>query len=1308
MVQKYIYYIITLLSLVAITSCEGIEDWSDLKAADLFDSKSTDETANTFKRYSIPGLSAQPLVEFIVDDNNKLSSFCSKQIEKACDYTKIPYHSINYKNWNSSLKIVPTTRVICVYDTNKLNDTSITKLLDFVSNGGMLFVLNAFEDHRMSFFYGYKPEAEYETDTKSSGWFFSTPMLPSLKTRTYFATGTHYGFDAQNFSNKVKVLATALNNHKYPIIIENKIGSGKVLLYNTTTDFNKEDRGLLFAGVLKGLDGIPYPIANVATIFLDDFPSPQYEIKAEPIASEMNKTMVDYVKDVWWPDMKKIAKQYKIPYSVMTTFDYRNKIVPPFTLDQWNLKKISTKEKIEPLTDWFVKDAAKNGHEIAFHGYNHVSLLKEGWKNQQFIGTSLNAVKKKWEISNYGKLPTTYVPPSNDIDKMGVGELKKAMPSLKYMCSLFLGKKEEGGDREFDYDPYQKDFFDYPRISFGFYMSDDHKYNQQSMYLFTGIWTHFVHPDDIYQLPKPGFSRDEIADLRNGESYGWYKTKGKDKAMLPEFKKYLSQMTNTYPQIRFFNANDAAKLVINWRASRYTHESKNGVYTIKQINPEEVTKQYWFMYGSPENAEKLEAQLKNQAVIFSKTPFMDGYLYSVYTNKPSLSFDDLNYKNEVQKTAQEKLNQIVLADFSKYNVAVKKFQTGDVWKDVSAIKLKIELASLKNKMLNNAVIDSVIWNKYAKNLSWENRGEEVWKILDEHVAKYPTTDNIMYSKELDRVIGYPNDSTKEKWMNAQIQVSPNDIELLKGYVANFNIEENQEKIASVLKKIHTLENTPENYKNYIRHLLQYNPQEALKELSDKKPSEDLAELTTQIVWLFADNAMYRKAIEWSANAKDIDFVTKMSWYIETGQSKALVKEYVKYIADHPNDYKAKAVMSSVYHELGRFKDSWVLANSLPESIDKEDLRKTLNKDVVYENEPLQLDLIAHQSELFYPDVLKKLIKEDRLKRGDFIDLNTSIVTNKEDTSIQKNLISYSHFDKNSNLHTFSGTYNKYYKLDLLRDYESNFNNSLIGAQYKITSAQIDGKPQYWSRARVEVDKSIKPFYEFGIGLNLSKEKNFKSAEFNLFPIETAPGLNQKMYQMRLNIYQDFYLFKIINTSISFESDYYTNGLISRDTIKNILNPNRFARKVDTRILEDGSTVNTTYDNAIEGFLTTRFMLDNGEIKRSKFIPFIEAQYSRGTSKQPAGFPYWMIKHRLYGGGGLAWQFTGANLHTKVEGGYFLDDYSKNFKRVSGNLEYQIFDFTAITMNVELFFQAQYYSNSFQLGVKYNLKRKIKK
>lgn len=1310
-IQIHIFYLIALVVVLLISSCEGLDDWSDLKAADFLTLKNDAEVDKAFKRYNEVGMSSQPIIEFIVDEKDVQSKIYNGNIKKTCDYTKLPFRSIPLSVWNSTIKIASTTRVLSVYDTKKLNDASIVKILDFVSNGGTLFLPYANEDHRMSFLLGFKPEAEFATDTQSLGFYFNSNIFPNSKDKKYFETVKHYGFASSNFSNKVKILATAINNKSYPTIIENPVGTGRVILYNTSDNFTKEDRGLLFAGILKGLEGIPYPIANVSTIFLDDFPSPLYDIKAEPIASEMNMNMEDFVKKVWWPDMNKLSKEYKIPYAAMTTFDYRNKIVPPFTLDQWNLRKITTNNKTEPITDWLVKDVAKNGNELAFHGYNHVSLMKDLWKNQVFITTSMNTVKKKWEISNFGKLPTTYVPPSNDIDKEGIIELKKAMPSLKYMCSLYLGIKKDGGDREFDYDPYNKEFFDYPRISSGFYMSEETKYSQQSMYLFTGIWTHFVHPDDVFQIPSTANSSAGHYSLRNALNYGWRKTKGGDKAMLPEFKKYIKFMTNAYPQLRFLNGNDASEIVIDWRASRYNHKSANGLYTISQTNPGETTKQYWFMYGSLENAQKIESKLKNQVALFSKTPFLNGYLYSVYNNKPKISVVDLNYKNEIQKVNQLKINQAVLADNTKFDEQVKKFKSGAIYEELEKKKAQMLLASLKNKMINTPVIDSVTWNKYAKYLSWENKDAEVWKLLDEHVKKYPSKENIMYSKELDRVIGYPDDITTEKWITAQLLANPFDKELLNTYITNYYTDENESKIAMALKNLYTIDPSVNNYKNYLRHLLQYHPDEALKELSDKKPSEDYSEFGEQIVWLYADNLDYNKAIEWSPFAKNIDFVTKMSWYIESGQSKLLEKEYLKYIAENPNDDKAKIMMSGVYHEMGRFKEAWILANSLPESEEKEELRKTYNKDVVYEDEALQQFLIENESELFYPNVMKSLVKEYRLTKGNFIDFNSSLETNQRVNSVFKNLFSYNFYDKKENLHSIAATRSKYYKLVIDANYQSNYENSLIGLDYKYTTAQVDGKPQYWSRARLEANEAAKAYYQFGLGYSAGKEKSFRSAEINLFPVEFAPGLNDNIYNLRLNLNQDFYLFKVINTNISIEGNYYTNGLLSRDTINTgVLNPNRkspLARKVYTTIDDDNYEI-ATFDDAVEGALTLRMILDKGDIKKSKLIPFIEGQVSQGNRDQEDGFPYWMIRSRLFGGTGLGWEFNAKNFNSRIEAGYFLDDYTKNFRRYSGNVAYQLFDYTALTFNFELYDQSKFYSNAVQFGVKYNLKKRTKK
>jgi len=1310
----YCSILIAIVFAFAISGCEGLDDWSDLQGLDLFDSDKNSEDA-VFKRYTEPGLSTQPLIEYLCDETSKFSKLYDSEIRKVCDYTKLPYHSMSVRKWNTTLKIAPSTRVIVVYDTKKLSDASIPKLVDFVAAGGTLFIPFANEDHRMSYLLGFKPEAEYATDNTAAGWYFDTPMLPNMKGRTYATDVKQFNFAAQNFSSKVKVFATAANKRNCPMVTENAIGKGRVMLLNTSADFSKTDRGFLFAGLLKGLEGIPYPVANTATIFLDDFPSPQYDVYAEPVKSEMNLSMSDFVEKVWWPDMRELGREYKIPYAAMLTFDYRNKIVPPFTLDQWNAKKITNKNKVEPLPDWLVNDVAKNGHELAFHGYNHVSLTKKLWKNPKFIETSMNTVKKKWEISNFGKLPETYVPPSNDIDKMGVTELKRTMPSIKYMCSLYLGYLDEGGDREFDYEPYEKNLFDYPRISSGFYFKENEKYAIQSMYLYTGIWTHFVHPDDIYQIPATADARAGRYSLRNSLNYGWRKSKNSDRAMFPEFKSYVKQFTSAFPQMRFLGADEAGKLVIDWRASRYTHKDENGYHVVTQTNAAETTKQYWFLYASAANADRIEARLKTQVSLYSKTPFMDGYLYSAYTNKPRISLLDMNYKGPKQKAIEAKLRQNAKAEFANYKVAVQKFLKGDSGID-SDLKEKQEMAALKIKLLNTAAIDSVQWNKYAKYMSWQDRGEDVWKMLEEHVTKHPTKNNVMYSKELDRLIGYPNDLVKEKWMSAQMMVTPNDKDLLNSYVANFYTDENQEKIKNALKALLSVDTSASSYLNYIKHLLQYKPDEARMELSDKKPTAELSEVATEIVWLFADNGEYQKAYDWSALSNEIDFMSKMSWLVNLGQKKELERIYNEYIAEHPDDYKAKAFMASVFHEQGRFKDAWVLTNSLPGSDEKEGLRKPLNKDVVYEEAPLQQDLIANHSELFYPDVLKSLVKENRLKRGNFLNLESSLQTNQTENAIQKNELSFNRFDKKNRLHSISATYNKYYEQRLGLRYESNFDNHLMGLQYKVTTAEREGKPNYWARARAEVDQKTKFFYQVGIGFNSAKERNYRSAEVNLFPVETAPGLNQGIYNLRLNLYEDFYLFKYINTSVSVEADYYTNGLISRDTIVNpiIFNPEKpagpgdpWARKKFTALDAQRYTIED-FDNSYGASITARFMLDSGLERKMKFIPFLEVQYAIGTHDLAVGYPYWMIKSRLYEGGGLGWKLKLTNLEARLEGGYFFDDFSDNFQRYMGFVSYQIFDYTALTAEVELYSQDRYYSNSVQFGIKYNLKKRTKK
>ena len=1282
--KRSAYYYTSILFLIFFSNCGSI-DSLEVDNFSGFNSDSKNKSEE-FRRYSENN--QPPLIEYLLDNTDIESLKFNDNIKKVCDYTKFPYKATDIKKWNNSPSFSPTTRVICMSNTIKLSDASIAKISEFVAGGGTFFYPIANEDKRMAFLLGFKPEADNYTDITAKGFYFKYPILPDFKGIKMNNNETNFGFAKENFSKNIKILATAVNDLSYPIVIENQIGKGKVILFNFQKSFEKRDRGLLFSGILQGLEGIPYPIANTSTIFLDDFPCPLFDIKSEPIASEMNLSSKDFVKNVWWPDMLKIANRFNISYSVLLTFDYKNKVEPPFLFNQWDYNKIKFDDKVESLSEWFVKDAKKNGHELAFHGYNHSELNKQIWKNPDFILTSLNAVKKKWDVSDFGTMPISYVPPSNYIDKMGINKLKTGMPSIKYMCSSYNGELSDGENREFDFDPYNKNLFDYPRITYGYYLNNIQKYSQESAYLYTGIWTHFVHPDDVYQISTHKDGTQGDYESRNPLNLGWYKTNGKNVGMYSEFTNYLKGMTKLFPQIRFMNAGDAANIVLDWRASNYNFNSKNGIFTVEELKPQESisNKQYWFMYVSSENTDKIETALKNQVVRFSKTPFLTGNLYTIFTNISKLSLPDLNYFTDFERKQAIEIARVQTQQFkenvTKYELALKLDA-------IDSDKLqKLEIAELKRKMISEAKIDYLTWNKYTKYMNWEDKGESVWKLLEEQCKKYPIPENIMYSKELNKLVEYPNDLTKEKWLSAQMLVTPNDAALLNSYIADFYTPENQNKIKIALLNLLEVDSGFETYQMYLQHLLTYEPNEALNELRLILPSNKYKNLAEDICWLYVDNNEYKKAYDWAFYADNIDFSTKMTWLIELKSYKFLESEYINYILKNPNDYKAKAIMGTVYFDIGKFKEAWVLTNSLPESPQKENLRASLNREVIFVEKDLQQELLLKFPELYYSNIKQELLRKNRKEFGNFVAVNFSLESNKKVASAFKNDVSYNFHDKSKNLHSITYTNSKMYKIDFEIEDPDNITHSIYGLQYQFGNPENFEKLQYWSKIRGEHSDFGKYYFQFGLGGNYSKNKKFTSAEINIFPAESGPAYSKNIYRAQGNLYHDRFLFGLINTSFALEANYYTKS--------------------------NSNSVATTSDS-YQGSITTKIGLDNGEEKKSRLIPFIEASYLKSSIGNASlalssGYPYWMIENRFYAGGGLGWKFgkEESNFTSRVEASWFYDDYAADFKRLIGEISYQIRDFTALTTSFELYSQSEFYSNVIQFGVKYNLKERQKK
>ena len=306
----------------------------------------------------------------------------------------------------------------------------------------------------------------------------------------------------------------------------------------------------------------------------------------------------------------------------------------------------------------------------------------------------------------------------------------------------------------------------------------------------------------------------------------------------------------------------------------------------EEINDEEslTEKQYWFLYGSNENSSRIEAQLKKEDAVYRKTPFLEGNLYSIFTSTPSLKMIDLSYKSELDNDALVAVMEDVRKKYVQFNKQMIASKSEQVYVDTSEEDLKNEILSLKQKMLSEATINPKTWNQYATYMTWEEKGFEVWKMLNEHIDKYPTDVNIMYSKELSKIVDYPTEEEREKWIRKQVYIRPNDKSILSDYIESYNSIENKEHIQFALENLIKIDNSKETMLKYLEFLLAYDPKAALKLLENITPSADYENLASSIAWLYAEEKMYLKAYEWSSFSPEIDFLSKMNWLIEAKEN----------------------------------------------------------------------------------------------------------------------------------------------------------------------------------------------------------------------------------------------------------------------------------------------------------------------------------------------------------------------------------------------------------------------------------------
>jgi hypothetical protein len=450
-------------------------------------------------------------------------------------------------------------RTVILTTGNLKNTSNIDQLTNYVAQGGHVFFSThpAIDDTLIYNLYRKIGMLDFGRLDNPKGIHFDSNVLIQTK-------GTEYqGGFFQNQSLHVsldascRVLAHTVDKN-IPLLWEKDYQKGKFMIYNGDNLYLKLNRGLVTSALALLSEDFIYPVQNTKVVYIDDFPAPFPQGKDLAIFNQYGKDIPHFHREIWWPDMMQLAANNNMIYTGGFIETYNNKVTPPFINDtgdgQGNL-----------IT--YGRDLIKNGGEIALHGYNHQSLDMDqmkidvlGYKAWDSI-TNMELSIREANRFIHSVFPNyqirTYIPPSNVLSMEGREALRKELPALKTLASVFnKGEAALNYVQEFEMAP--DGLLEMPRITSGYFDNDETRFAARSMLTHNGVFSHFLHPDDIL-------------DWERSLGYDW-------KYLLSEMQSFFGGINRDYPWLRRMTSSEAAFQLEQYLVSKIAFEyTEHGV-----------------------------------------------------------------------------------------------------------------------------------------------------------------------------------------------------------------------------------------------------------------------------------------------------------------------------------------------------------------------------------------------------------------------------------------------------------------------------------------------------------------------------------------------------------------------------------------------------------------------------------------------------------------------------------------------------------------------------------------------------------
>lgn len=449
--------------------------------------------------------------------------------------------SVSYKDYDL---------VIIASDQIQQMAAPVSGLLEYVKHGGRLFWGMIPSDTGAQFNSVYRKLGilDYGNYEEYQSITFVKDLIPGTKDETFEGESfTDVGISVTLEENAQVYVSAQYDNRNMPVVWSNDYGEGRVVFYNGTSLSGDYWRGFTAGCITALFDNLMYPIINASCIFIDDFPSPQYENTSDITQEQYNRTVKEFYRDIWWPDMQKVASKYDDKYVGLFIATY-NDIVDPedFEYDEPSMEQ------------YYGNSLLKSGNEMGAHGYNHQSLTLEGgtpayldynaWNSIADMKSALLELDSIRERLFPSVTFKTYVPPSNYLSAEGREAVRQAFPDLKVISGTLSNEGEEGEICRQDYSVDSDGIVDFPRITSGMILDDFGRFQLVNGMGLYGVMSHFIHPDDMFDEERSfGMTWEELYD-GYCETMDWYHS--------------------TYSNIRSLTAVSAADTVIVYDSAR--------------------------------------------------------------------------------------------------------------------------------------------------------------------------------------------------------------------------------------------------------------------------------------------------------------------------------------------------------------------------------------------------------------------------------------------------------------------------------------------------------------------------------------------------------------------------------------------------------------------------------------------------------------------------------------------------------------------------------------------------------------------